>query len=129
MALLLLIQRYINIQIICPGQNAEKFKTLKFLIPNKDYSIKIIDSLAFLKSKLEDLSNDLDNDLKIITKNHFQDKFQMVDNKFENFPYNYVNKNNNVNKNKELSDKKYFYNMLKLKDIDNEEYKIVKRIL
>ena len=52
---------------------------LKFLIQNRDYSIKIIDSLAFLQSKLYDLSKDLDDDLKIITKNHFQDKFEMVD--------------------------------------------------
>ena len=36
-----------NIQISCLGQNTEKFKMLKFLIPDKDYSIKIIDSLAF----------------------------------------------------------------------------------
>ena len=75
-----------NIQISCLGQNTEKFKMLKFLIPNKDYSIKIIDSLAFLQSKLDDLSNDLDNDLEIITKNHFQDKFEMVNKKLENFP-------------------------------------------
>ena len=114
-----------NIQISCLGQNTEKFKLLKFLIPNKDYSIKIIDSLAFLQSKLDDLSNDLDNDLKIITKNHFQDKFEMVNKKLENFPYNYVNKNNLENK--ELPDKKYFYNMLKLKDIDDKEYRIVKK--
>ena len=39
-----------NIQISCLGQNTEKFKILKFLIPDKDYSIKIIDSLAFLQS-------------------------------------------------------------------------------
>ena len=44
-----------NIQISCLGQNTEKFKMLKFLIPEKDYSIKIIDSLAFLQSKLDDL--------------------------------------------------------------------------
>ena len=95
-----------NIQISCLGQNTEKFKMLKFLIPNKDYSIKIIDSLAFLQSKLDDLSNDLDNDLKIITKNHFQDKFEMVNKKLENFPYNYVNKNNLENK--DLPNKKFF---------------------
>ena len=83
-----------NIQISCLAQNTEKFKMLKFLIPNKDYSIKIIDSLAFLQSNLDDLSKDLDNDLKIITKNHFQDKFEMIIKKLENFPYNYVNKNN-----------------------------------
>ena len=75
--------------------------------------------------KLEDLSNDLDNDLKIITKNDFQDKFEMVNKKLEIFPYNYVNKNNSENK--ELPDKKYFYNMLKLKDIDDEEYNEVKK--
>ena len=50
-----------NIQISCLGQNTEKFKMLKFLIPNKDYSIKIIDSLAFLQSNLNDLSKDLDD--------------------------------------------------------------------
>ena len=65
-----------NIQISCLGQNTEKFKMLKFLIPDKDYSIKIIDSLAFLQSNLNDLSKDLDNDLKIITKKHFQNKFE-----------------------------------------------------
>ena len=113
-----------NIQISCLGQNTEKFKMLKFLIPNKDYSIKTIDSLLFLQSKLDDLSNDLDNDLKIITKNHFQDKFEMVNKKLENFPYNYVNPENLENEN--LPDKKYFYNMLKLKDIDDKKYRIVK---
>ena len=51
---------------------------LKFLIPNKDYSIKIIDSLAFLQSNLNDLSKDLDNNLKTITNNHFKDKFELV---------------------------------------------------
>ena len=65
-----------NIQIICIGQNTEKFKMLKFLIPNKDYSIKVIDSLAFVSSDLDNLSKDLDDNLKIITKNHFQDKFE-----------------------------------------------------
>ena len=40
--------------------------------------MKIIDSLAFLQSKLDDLSNDLDNDLNIITKNHFQDEFELA---------------------------------------------------
>ena len=114
-----------NIQISCLGQNNEKFKMLKFLIPEKHYSIKIIDSLAFLQSNLDDLSKDLDDDLKIITKNHFQDKFKIVNKKLENFPYNYVNKNNLENK--DLPGKRYFYNMLKLKDITDKEYRIVKK--
>ena len=41
---------------------------LNFRIPNKQYNIKIIDSLSFLQGKQEDLSKDLDNDLKIVTK-------------------------------------------------------------
>ena len=115
-----------NIQISCLGQNIEKFKMLKFLIPDKDYSIKIIDSLAFLPSNLNDLSKDLDDNLKIATKSHFQDKFEMVNKKLENFPHNYVNKNNLENK--ELPDKKCFYNMLTLKDINDKEYNQVKKI-
>ena len=113
-----------NVQISCLGSNMEKFKMLKFLIPEKDYSIKIIDSLAFLQSNLNDLSKDLDNDLKIITKNHFKDKFEMVNKKLDHFPYNYVNKNNLEIE--ELPDKKHFYNMLKLSDITDKEYKKVK---
>ena len=113
-----------NILISCLGQNTEKFKVLKFTIPDKDYSIKIIDSLAFLQSNLNDLSKDFDNDLKMITKNHFQNKFEMVNKKLENFPYNYVNPENLENK--ELPDKKHFYNMLKLKDNNDKDYKIVK---
>ena len=114
-----------TMQISCLGQNTEKFKMFKFLIPNKDYSIKIIDSLAFLQSNLNNLSNDLDNNLKIITKNHFQDKFELVNKKLDNFPYNYVNSETLQNEN--LPDKKHFYNMLKLKDITDKEYKIVKK--
>ena len=113
-----------NVQINCLGQNTEKFKMLKFIIPEKEYSIKIIDSLAFLQSNLNNLSKDLDDDLKIITKKNFQDKFEMVNKKLDNFPYNYVNKDNLEIE--ELPDKKYFYNMLKLKDIDDKEYRIVK---
>ena len=45
----------------------------------------------------------------------------MVNKKLENFPYNYVNPENLENEN--LPDKKYFYNMLKLKDIDDKDYK------
>ena len=65
-----------NIQINCLAQNQERFKMLSFKIPNKKYKIKIIDSLSFLQSNLDNLSRELDDDLKIVTKNHFQDKFE-----------------------------------------------------
>ena len=37
-----------NIRINCFAQNQEQFKILNFRIPNKNYNIKIIDSLSFL---------------------------------------------------------------------------------
>ena len=48
----------------------------------------------------------------------------MINKKLENFPYNYINPENLENK--KLPDRKYFYDMLKLKDINDKRYKIVK---
>ena len=109
-----------NIQINFLAQNQERFKMLSFKIPNKKYKINIIDSLSFLQSNLDNLSKELDDDLKIVTKNHFQDKFELVNKKLENFPYMYVNPNNLENKN--LPEKKYFNDILTTKDISDEEY-------
>ena len=112
-----------NIRINCLAQNQERFKMLNFRIPNKNYNIKIIDSLSFLQSKLEALSKDLDNDLKIVTKNHFQDKFKYINKKLENFPYDYLNPNN-LNE-KVLPVNKYFDNILTMKNISEKEYENV----
>ena len=113
-----------NVRINCLAKNQEKFKILNFRIPNKQYNIKIIDSLSFLQSKLEDLSKDLDDNLKIVTKNHFQDKFEFVNKKLENFLYYYLNPNN-LNE-KVLPEKKCFDNILTLKKITKKEYNNVK---
>ena len=51
-----------NIKINVLPQTQEKFKMISFRIPEKKYSIKIIDSLCFLQGKLDDLSKDLDNE-------------------------------------------------------------------
>ena len=110
-----------NVRINCLAQNQERFKMLNFRIPNKQYNIKIIDSLSFLQSKLEDLSKDLDDSLKIITKDHFKDKFKFVNKKLDNFPYSYVNPDN-LNE-KDLPEKKYFNNILAMKDITDKEHK------
>ena len=61
-----------NIRINCLAENNQRFKMLNFKIHGKKYNIKIIDSLSFLQSDLNSLSKDLDNDLKIITKQSFQ---------------------------------------------------------
>ena len=113
-----------NVRINCLAQNQERFKMLNFRIPNKQYNIKIIDSLLFLQSKLEDLSKDLDDNLKVITKHYFKDKFKFVNKKLENFPYMYVNPDN-LN-GKVLPQKKYFDNILTMKNISDKEYLNVK---
>ena len=74
-----------NIQITCLAENNQRFKMLKFKIPNKKYSIKIIDSLSFLQGNLDSLSKDLDDDLKIVTKNEFKNNFKYVNRKLEIF--------------------------------------------
>ena len=113
-----------NVRINCLSENKEKFKMLNFRIPNKKYNIKIIDSLSFLQAKLDDLSKDLKDDLKRVTKIHFKDKFKLVNKKLENFPYMYVSQNN---LNEEfLLDKKYFDNILTMKKISDNEYNDVK---
>ena len=113
-----------NIQINSLAENNQKFKMLKFKIPGKKYSIKIIDSLSFLQSDLNSLSNDLDDDLKIITKDHFKNNFKIINKKLENFPYSYINPDN-LNE-KDLPVKKEFYNILTMNEITNKEYNNVK---
>ena len=113
-----------NIRINCLAENQERFKMLNFRIPDKKYNIKIIDSLSFLQGKLEDLSKDLDDNLKVMTKEHFKDKFKFVNKKLENFPYDYLNPNNLDEK--FLPKKKYFDNILTMKKITKKQYKEVK---
>ena len=108
-----------DIKINCLAENNNKFKIMNFKIPDKKYSIKIIDSLSFLQSNLDSLSKDLDDDLKIVTKQHL-----LVNQKFKHFPYSYINKNNLDEK--ELPEKKEFYNQLTMEEIKDEEYENVK---
>ena len=112
-----------NIQITCLAENNQRFKMLKFKIPNKKYSIKIIDSLSFLQGNLDSLSKDLDDDLKIVTKEHFKNNFKFINKKLENFPYSYIN-SDNLNE-EFLPKKKDFYNKLTMNEITKDEYKKV----
>ena len=112
-----------DIKIECLAENKSKFKLLTLKIPNKKYQIKIVDSLSFLQSNLNDLSSELDNDLKILTKQEFGDKFEYVNKKLENFPYDYLNPDNLNEEN--LPSKKHFYNKLTLKSISDKKYKKV----
>ena len=83
-----------NIRINCIGENNDKFKMLHFRIPEKKYSIKVIDNLSFLSGKLDALGKDLETDKTIQLKSHFKSKFVLINNKLLNFPYDYVKKDN-----------------------------------
>ena len=113
-----------NVRINCIGENNDKFKMLKFRIPEKKYSIKVIDSLSFLSGKLDELGKDLENDKKIQLKSHFKSKFKSINNKLPNFPYNYVKRDNLLEEN--IPDKPQFYDILTMKKITNKEYNDVK---
>ena len=112
-----------NIRINCIGENDHKFKMLEFHIPDKKYSIRIIDSLSFLSGKLENLGIELDDDQKIELKKHSKKYFKYIKGKLLNFPYNYVRKDTLLEKN--LPDKTEFYNILTMKKITNKEYDLV----
>ena len=116
-----------NIRINCFAENNQRFKMLNFKIPGKKYNIIIIDSLSFLQGNLDSLSKELDNDLKIVTKEHFKNNFEMMNKKLENFPYSYINPNNLDEK--DLPKMGHFYNQLNMKAIKNEEYENEKIIL
>ena len=116
-----------NVQISCLAENEQRFKLLTLKIPNRKYKIKIVDSLSFLQSNLNDLSAELDNDLKILTKQEFGDKFEFVNKKLENFPYSYLNPNTLHETN--LPSKKHFYNKLTLKSISDKKYKKVQDLM
>ena len=113
-----------NIKIKALGQNQDKFKMIEFRIPGKDYSLKIIDSLAFLQESLDELSKELHNELKIMTKKHYEDEFELVNKKLESFPYNYLKTENLI---ENLPDKKESYYMLKMFHVDKNDYNKVEK--
>ena len=114
-----------NIKIKTLGHNQDKFKMIEFRIPGKGYCLKMIDSLSFLQPNLNSLSKELDDEFKIITKEHFGDNFEMVNKKLENFPYDYINENNLLEE--KSPDKKEFYNKMTLSHITDNEYNSVEK--
>ena len=53
-----------DIRISVIAENQDKYKIIEFQIPEKDYSIEILDSLSFLSCKLDDIGKDLEDDKK-----------------------------------------------------------------
>ena len=89
-----------------------KFKKLK-------YSLKLLDMCNFIKGSLSELSKNLNNKDKIITKEHFSNNFELLKYKAI-FPYEWLTKENIYNEN--LPSIENFYSSLKLYNISKEDY-------
>ena len=73
----------------------------------------------FIKGSLNDLSKNLNDKNKIITKEYFKDNFELLNEK-TCFPYEFITKENIYNE--ELPSIEKFYSSLKLDNISEEDY-------
>ena len=101
------------------GNSCESFKMIDFKFKKIKYSLKLLDMLNFVKGSLNDLSKNLNNKNKFITKEHFNDNFELLNEK-TCFPYEFITKENIYNK--ELPPIKNFYSSLKLDNISEKDY-------
>ena len=89
-----------------------KFKKIK-------YSLKLLDMCNFIKGSLNNLSKNLNDKNKIVTREHFKDNFELMKYKVC-FPYEFITKENIYNK--ELPPIENFYSSLKLDGISQKDY-------
>ena len=74
---------------------------------------------TFIRGSLSELSKNLNDKDKFITKEHFPDNFELLNYK-TCFPYKFITKENIYNKN--LPSIENFYNSLKLDNISEKDY-------
>ena len=101
------------------GNSCESFKMIDFKFKKLKYSLKILDVGNFIKGTLSELSKNLNDKDKIITKEHFSDNFELM--KYKTcFPYESITKENIYNEN--LPSIENFYGSLKLGNISEKDY-------
>ena len=103
----------------CIGNSCESFKMIDFKFRNMKYSFKLPDICNCIKGSLSELSKNLLDKDKIITKQHFPDNFELLKEK-TCFPYEWLSKENLLDKQLPLIDD--FYSSLKLQNVSKEEY-------
>ena len=112
-----LFKNIVTLNVI--GNSCESFKMIDFKFKKIKYSLKLLDMCNFIKGSLNDLSKNLNDKNKIITKEHFKDNFELMKYKVC-FPYEFINEENIYNK--ELPSIENFYSSLKLDNISEEDY-------
>ena len=95
------------------------FKMIDFKLKKLKYSLKVLHVCNFIKGSLSELSKNLNDADKIITKEHFPDNFGLMKYK-ASFPYEWLT-NKNIH-NKKLLQIEKFYSSLKLCNISEEDY-------
>ena len=66
----------VNLNVI--GNSCESFKMIDFKFKNIKYSLKLLDMCNFIKGSLNDLSKNLNDKDKIITREHFSNNFELL---------------------------------------------------
>ena len=108
-----------NVTLNVIGNSCESFKMIDFKFKKIKYSLKLLDMCNFIKGSLNDLSKNLNDKNKIVTREHFKDNFELMKYKVC-FPYEFVTRENIYNK--ELPPIENFYSSLKLDNISEEDY-------
>ena len=101
------------------GNSCESFKMIDFKFKKIKFSLKLLDMCNFIKGSLSKLSKFLKNKDKFITKEHFKDNFELLNEK-TCFPYEFITKENIYNK--ELPPIENFYSSLKLDGVSEKDY-------
>ena len=108
-----------DVSLNCIGNSCESFKMIDFKFKKIKYSLKLLDMCNFIKGSLSELSKNLNDKDKFITKGHFSDNFELLNEK-TCFPYEFITKENIYNEN--LPSIENFYSSLKLDGISKEDY-------
>ena len=108
-----------DVTLNCIGNSCESFKMIDFKFKKLKYSLKLLDMCNFIRGSLSELSKNLNDKNKIITKQHFKNNFELMKYKVS-FPYEWLTKENIYNKN--LPSIENFYSSLKLDNISGKNY-------
>ena len=108
-----------NVNLNCIGNCCESFKMIGFKFKKIKYSLKLLDMSNFIKGSLSELSKNLNDENKIITKEHFSNNFELLNEK-TCFLYEFITKENIYNEN--LPSIENFYSSLKLDNISEKDY-------
>ena len=103
----------------CIGNSCESFKMIDFKFKKMKYSFKLLDICNLVKGSLSELSKNLLDKDKIITKKYFPNNFELLKEK-TGFPYEWLTNENLLDKELPSIDK--FYSSVKLQNITKEEY-------